>query len=141
MKQIFLLVSFVFLSVGLSAQCTKSAASCCKNKATSSAKACAGDSKVASAYMEADAAMEASNGNITKRTCSTSGTASYYQKSVCSQSGNVSWEEVQYDASTKSFTKVASASMEKDAQGKVTETKSCSKSAGKACCKDKKGVQ
>jgi hypothetical protein len=137
MKHLFLFVAFVCLSFGANAQAC--------NKTASNGKACcakAGATKVASAVMEADAAVEASKGSITKRTCEVSGTASYFQKSVCSTSGSVSWDEVKYDASAKKFTKVASASMEKDANGKAVttqactkETKACSKTAGgKACC-------
>ena len=45
-------------------------------------------------------------------------------------------EEVQFDADKKAFTKVASASMEKDEAGNKVETKACAgKSEGKGCCK------
>jgi hypothetical protein len=136
MKHLFLFVAFVMLSFGASAQAC--------NKGTANGKSCcAAKTKVASAIMEADAAVAASNGTVTKRTCEVSGTASYYQKSVCEQSGSVSWDEVQYDAAAKKFTKVASATMEKDANGKAVSTtpacnkdsKACSKTSGaKACC-------
>ncbi|MBK9567631.1 MAG: hypothetical protein IPO37_21410 [Saprospiraceae bacterium] len=92
--------------------------------------------KVASVVMEADEVMKSSKGAITKRTCEISGATSYYQKSECATSGKISWEEVQFDAEKKSFTKVASASMEKDANGVKVEGKACAgKSEGKACCK------
>lgn len=140
MKQLFFLFSFVLLaSMSVNAQaCNKSASAgkaCCASKKSASVSATE-DTKVASALMEADAVIAASNGSITKRTCEMSGTTSYFEKSVCAVSGNVSWDEVQFDADKKVFTKVASASMEKDENGNKVETKSCAgKSAGKACCK------
>jgi hypothetical protein len=144
MKHLVLFLFFGLISFSASAQCTKDAsagkACCAAKKATASTGT--STTQVASVLMEADAAVAASNGTVTKRTCETSGTASYYQKSTCSHSGTVTWEEVKYDATTKKFTKVASASMEKDANGKAVDTKtSCSKAAsGKACCATKKGV-
>lgn len=140
MKHLFLLFSFVLVgSFASNAQsCSKSATagkSCCAAKKTASADAST-DTKVASVVMEADAAVAASNGTITKRTCEISGTTAYYEKSVCAHSGKVSWNEVQYDTDKKSFTQVASASMEKDENGKKVETKACAgKTEGKACCK------
>ena len=145
MKQLFFVFSFILVaSFSANAQaCNKSAGSgkaCCAAKKTASATA-ASDTKVASVMMEADVAAKG-NENITKRTCEISGTTAYYQKSVCATSGNISWEEVQYDANTKSFTKVASASMERTEDGKKVETKSCAgKSEGKACCAKKEGAK
>lgn len=119
--------------------CSKTAASgksCCSAKKTASVDANDAKTSVASVVMEADAAMEASKGAITKRTCEMSGNVSYFQKSVCAESGSVSWTEVKFDPASKSFTKVASASMEKDVNGAKVETKACAgKSEGKACCK------
>lgn len=141
MKHLFLLFSFVIVaSFSANAQaCSKSASagkSCCAAKKNASASTSSTETKVASVVMEADAALAASNGNITKRTCEMSGATSYYEKSVCAASGKVSWEEVKYDTDTKSFTKVASASMEKDENGNKVQTKSCAgKAEGKACCK------
>lgn len=128
MKNLILLFSFVLVgALSANAQsCSKAAAgkACCASKKAATTSA--------SVSTEADLAAEA-DGNITKRTCEVSGTTSYYKKSVCEHSGSVSWEEVQYDSTTKSFTKVASASMEKDAEtGKVM------KNEGKACCKGDK---
>lgn len=145
MKQLFFVFSFILVaSFSANAQaCNKSASagkSCCAAKKTASAAA-ANDTKVASVMMEADVAAKG-NENITKRTCEISGTTAYYQKSVCATSGNISWDEVQYDANTKSFTKVASASMERTEDGKKVETKSCAgKSEGKACCAKKDGAK
>lgn len=140
MKNLLLLFSFVLVaSLSANAQCNKSASTgkaCCAAKKTASVSTSDAQTKVASAVMEADQVMKASNGAITKRTCEISGATSYYQKSECASSGKISWEEVQFDANSKSFTKVASASMEKDANGAKVETKACAgKSEGKACCK------
>lgn len=140
MKSLFLFFSFVLVaSLGVNAQaCSKSAnKSCCAKKASAAAAVNGtNDTQVASVMMEADAAVAASNGNITKKTCEISGATSYYEKSVCATSGKVSWDEVKYDADKKLFTKVASASMEKDDHGAKVETKSCAgKAEGKACCK------
>lgn len=141
MKNLFLLFSFVLVcSFTANAQaCNKSASAgkaCCAAKKTASVSGANEGTKVASVVMEADAAMTAAKGSITKRTCEISGASSYYQKSECSTSGKISWEEVQFDAEKKSFTKVASASMEKDENGTKVETKACAgKSEGKSCCK------
>jgi hypothetical protein len=145
MKSLVLMFSFVLIGAfSVDAQsCSKASAgkACCANKKAASTAS-------VSANAEADLVAEA-DGNITKRTCEISGTTAYYQKSVCEKSGNVSWEEVQYDAASKKFTKVASASMEKDATtGEVKkETKACckgdkskscsAKSSKKACAAEK----
>lgn len=145
MKQLFFVFSFILVaSFSANAQaCNKSASAgkaCCASKKTASAAAST-DTKVASVMMEADVAAKG-NENITKRTCEISGTSAYYQKSVCATSGNISWDEVQYDANTKSFTKVASASMERTEDGAKVETKACaSKKEGKACCAKKEGAK
>lgn len=141
MKNLFLLFSFILIaSFSANAQsCSKSASAgkaCCAAKKSASVSGANEGTKVASVVMEADAAMTAAKGTITKRTCEISGATSYYQKSECATSGKISWEEVQFDAEKKSFTKVASASMEKDENGVKVETKACAgKSEGKSCCK------
>lgn len=141
MRHLILFFSFILFAVTTSnaQSCSKAAAgkSCCAAKNAASASASTDNSvKIASFSMEADAAVAASNGSITKRTCEMSGATTYFEKSVCAHSGKVSWEEVQYDANKKAFTKVASASMEKDETGAKVETKACAgKMEGKACCK------
>jgi len=122
MKHLFLLFSILLVgSFSLNAQtCNKSASAgkaCCASKKTASVTTSGTDTKVASVVMEADAALEASNGNISKRTCEMSGTTAYFEKSVCSTSGKVSWDEVKF--------------------GAKVETKACcaGKSSGKGCCK------
>ena len=101
MKHLFLLFSILLVgSFSLNAQtCNKSASAgkaCCASKKTASVTTSGTDTKVASVVMEADAALEASNGNISKRTCEMSGTTSYFEKSVCSTSGKISWDEVKF---------------------------------------------
>ena len=64
---------------------------------------------------EADVAADA-DANVTTRVNDESGTKSYYMKSVCEKSGAVAWDEVNFCDKSKKFTKVASASMEKDAE-------------------------
>ncbi|MBK7633468.1 MAG: hypothetical protein WAT22_19485 [Saprospiraceae bacterium] len=140
MKNLLFLFSFVLVaSLSANAQCNKSASAgkaCCASKKAASVSTADDQTKVASVVMEADEVMKSSKGAITKRTCEISGATSYYQKSECATSGKISWEEVQFDAEKKSFTKVASASMEKDANGVKVEGKACAgKSEGKACCK------
>ncbi|MEM9545750.1 MAG: hypothetical protein AAGA77_07245 [Bacteroidota bacterium] len=144
MKKILFALSFLmFAGVAVNAQSTKTcskkaSAKCCASKkgATTSAETTT-TTRVASAMTEADVAAEADE-NITTRVCGISGTKSYYQKSVCEQSGKVAWDEVKYCGQSKKFTKVASASMEKDVQtGEVKNMeakKQCTKGA-KACKK------
>lgn len=144
MRKILFLFTFI-LATGLTAnaQCSKSASAdkaCCASKKTAGAdaKACSG-SKVASASMESEAEMAAAaNENIQKRVCETSGKVTYYEKSVCEHSGSVSWNEVEYNANEKKFTRVASAGMERNAttgEVKTTEKACCKKDGDKACCK------
>lgn len=141
MKQLFLLFSFVLVaSLSANAQsCNKGAAgakmSCCASK-----KAAAVDTKADANLSEADAAMAASNGTITKKTCQMSGNTTYFEKAVNAETGEESWAEVEYDSATKTFTRVASASMEKDENGNKVQTKACAgQEKGKSCCSAKKG--
>jgi len=139
------------MMVGVAAnaqKCTKGAAAqCCSKKgaAATAEAATAPATRVASAMTEADIAAEADE-NISTRVCEVSGTKSYYMKSVCEKSGTVSWEKADYCTKSKKFTKVASASMERDAEGTVTteakpaaKSKACTKGA-KSCCAGKKKV-
>lgn len=143
MKKILFALSFLMM-VGVAANaqkaCTKKeGAKCCASKKTAAV-----DSKttqVAAAITEADIAAEADE-NISTRVCEVSGTKAYYQKSVCEKSGAVAWDEVKFDDQAKKFTKVASASMEKDVETGEVKTaeakKECSKGSSKACCAKKK---
>lgn len=146
MKKGLFLFGFVLLaSVSMNAQdvakksCSKKCAKTCEKKA--SAAVLDSETKVASAIMTAEAAAEADEA-IQKRVCPTSGAVSFYQKSVCEHSGNVSWAHVEYCIKTNKFTKVASASMERDAEvmeeapesaAKATTKKSCAKKCAKTC--------
>jgi hypothetical protein len=140
MKHLLLLVSLVsFTYFGSNAQSCQKAPnagkSCCAAKKSTDASTSSTDVKSDMLVSEADALVASSNGNITKRTCEMSGTTSYFEKSVCATSGKISWEEVKYDGGTKTFTKVASALMEKDENGTKVQTKSCAgQKDGKACC-------
>ena len=146
MRKILFLFAFILIGgLTVNAQCTKSGATekaCCaakKGAASVDGKACAG-SKVASASVESEAEKAAaSNDNIQKRVCETSGKVSFFEKSVCAHSGTVSWNEVEYNQTEKKFTRVASASMERNVntgEVKNTEPKACCKKDGnKACCK------
>lgn len=139
MKRLLLLASFVMLGLGLNAQCTKTASegkACCASKK---------GTKVASASATSQAEIAAAeNENIQKRVCEQTGKVSFYEKSVCSNSGSVSWNEVVYNETDKKFTRVASAGMERDVKTgevKTTTTKACCKKDGagaKACAAEKK---
>ena len=142
MKKILFALSFLMMvGTAASAQkaCTKKAgAKCCASKKTAAVDT--KTTRVASAMTEADVIAE-SDENIATRVCEVSGSKAYYQKSVCEKSGTVAWEEVKFDDNSKKFTKVASASMEKDVETgavKATAKKECAKGAKAACCSKKK---
>jgi hypothetical protein len=134
MKKLILSLFIAGTATFASAQCAKTGTpACCAKTATT---AVAGKSNTMVASAEDKLAAEQ---NIQKRV-SESGKANYYEKSVCAQSGSVTWNEVAYDAKENKFTRVASASMEKDAQGVAKPAaKKCEK-AGSSCCKDSKKV-
>jgi hypothetical protein len=125
MKKLLFFMSF-FLFVGLSAQAQSCLKTCTKAKTTTTdASKKASDTKVAAAYMEADK-IASTDENIEKRECAVSGTVSYFEKSKCPVSGKVTWEEVEFDSEAKKFTKVASASMEKDpSTGEIKAKQEC----------------
>ena len=136
-KLIFALSLFLFAGAAVNAQacskkCTKGTAAACTSKKSA-------DTKVASAYMEADAIAIADE-SIEKRVCNVSGTVAYFQKSQCEVSGKVAWDEVKFDKENNKFTRVASASMEKNPT--TGEVKACcakgTASTGKKCCASKK---
>jgi len=151
MKKILIALS-LFMMVGVAAnaqKCTKGASkACCAKKGTATAAKADAQTKVAAAVTEAEIAAEG-NENIMTRTCAESGSKSFYQKSVCEKSGSVSWNQVEFCDKSKKFTKVASASMEKNVEtGEVTtpakkqctkgDKKCCSKEEAKKCCASKK---
>jgi hypothetical protein len=133
---------FVFLAgfVVVNAQCAKDAASakaCCSSKTSTAANVDTKNSAIVANAAEVAAAADAT---IQKRQNPESGEMSYFQKSVCSESGKISWNEVKFDESNKKFTQVASVMMEKTAEGtKEIKKEACgSKDAAKACCSAKK---
>jgi hypothetical protein len=140
MKNLLLLVCFFLAgSMSLNAQakkaCKKSGKACCAKKAA--AATTTADTKVASASMTAELtpaeALAQSDENIQVRVNDESGEKSFYKKSQCEVSGKVSWDEVKYCDESKAFTKVASASMERDAEVSKAD-KSATTTAKKACC-------
>ena len=136
-KLLFTLSLMLFVGVAAQAQsksCSKVCAKTCESKQASK-------TKVASAYMEADK-VAAADDNIQKRQCAVSGTVSYYQKSTCAVSGKVTWDEVEFDGEAKKFTRVASASLEKNPEtGEVKSSAKCSPEDKAKCaakCAEKK---
>lgn len=126
MKKIALVFSlFAITAFAVNAQCTKTV------------QACASKSNSTASVEEKAAELAASvDASIKREVCEKSGTVTYYQKSVAPDTGAETWERVEFDASTKKFTKVASASMEKDPEtGEVKTKKACcaGKAEGKAC--------
>lgn len=132
MKKIALVFSlFAFTVFAVNAQCTKTV------------QACASKSNSTASVEEKAAELAASvDANIKREVCEKSGTVTYYQKSISPDTGAETWERVEFDASTKKFTKVASASMEKDPEtGEVKTKKACcaGKAGGKACAGQSEG--
>jgi len=150
-KLLFVFSFFLMAGMTLTAQttakksCSKSCAkTCTKSTAKASASTTAG-TQVASQMTEAEIAAEGIE-DIKVKECSVSGSKSFYQKSVCAASGNVSWDQVEYCTKSKKFTKVAAASMERDVETgeKVEATaakKSCSKTCTKTCSKKKASMK
>ena len=123
---LFLLVLGLASSMSLTAQDASPKKSCektCVKKCTkgSANAGTTSETKVASAIMTAEQAAEA-DPSVEMRKCSMSGNVSYYQKSVCSHSGKVSWAEVSYDQDQGQFTQVASAEMERVEEVKADES-------------------
>ncbi len=143
-KVIMALCLLMFAGVAVNAQsCSKKSkkackATCAKKKAMKTADA---ETKVLSAMADADVAAEADE-NIQIRECAVSGTKSYYEKSVCEKSGKVSWNQVEFDAENKVFTRVASASADSAMDAPIEEAdatvKKCTKAEKKACAKSGK---
>lgn len=154
MKKLMFLCGFLLVA-GLSANaqdavkksCKKTCAKTCTKKAAASTTADVLNddaTRVASVIMTAEAAADA-NEMVEKRVCDKTGAVSFYEKSVCAHSGSVSWAEVEYCTKSNKFTRVASASMERDASAaetagtaKAAAKKSCKKSCAKTCASKKK---
>lgn len=140
MKKIILCLSFVFAGfIVVNAQCAKTASTACCAKKSSAVvpNTDVNGTMVASAVMSAEAVASA-DATIQKRECAESGTTTYYQKSTCSQSGKVSWNQVKFDESTNTFVAVASATMERGTEAKAevkSDKKECATKT--ACCAKK----
>lgn len=126
-----------FLLVGMTVQaqsakkgcCSKSAkASCSKDKAKASASVDT-EIKEITEISEAEIAAQ-ENENIQVKKCAVSGNVSFFERSE-DESGEVSWAQVEYDEEDKAFTRVASASVEKEV---VVEVEKEGKKSKKACC-------
>lgn len=150
-KILFVLTVFLMAGTAMNAQkkCTAAEMAKCKKDGVKCVKTDGATTQVASFLVEADALADASD-DIKREECSKSGKVAYYEKSTCAKSGAVSWEEVQYCDKSKKFTKVASASMERetmasevrktvDTEAPVAEAKADTKSAKKGCCSSKSG--
>lgn len=155
-KILFALTVFLMAGTAMNAQkkctaaemakCKKDGVKCVKTDATAATDATTA-TKVASFIVEADALAEATE-DIKREECAKSGKVAYYEKSTCAKSGKVSWEEVQYNDESKKFTKVASASMERESMvGEVSKTVDTAapvaeaKATKKGCCSSKAGAK
>ena len=148
-KILFVLTVFLMAGTAMNAQkkCTAAEMAKCKKEGIKCVKADNATTKVASFVVEADALAEAST-DIKREECAKSGKVAYYEKSTCAKSGKVSWEEVSYCGKSKKFTKVASASMERESMtsevSKTVDTKATvatdTKSKAKGCCASKAGA-
>jgi len=153
MKKIVLFCLFLFAGLAVQAQdaktCSKSSADkkCCASKAKAATTASTATVTNAKFAAMADRAA-ASDENVERRECSTSGKVAYYQKSVCSKSGKVSYDEVSYDSEKLQFVNVSPSAMQAEKEGKAvemsgkegastTDKKSCAKTCAKTCTKGK----
>lgn len=146
-KILFVLTMFLIAGTTMNAQkkCTAAEMAKCKKEGVKCVKTDNATTKVASYVVEAEALAEAS-ADIKREECAKSGKVAYYEKSTCAKSGKVSWEEVQYCDKSKKFTKVASASMERESMASevsktvdTTAPVAKAKSAKKGCCASKSG--
>ena len=149
-KILFALTVFLMAGTAMNAQkkCTAAEMAKCKKDGVACVKADGtAATKVASFVVEADA-LAAATDDIKREECAKSGKVAYYEKNTCAKSGKVSWEEVQYCDKSKKFTKVASASMERESMTSVvsktvdtTAPVAKAKSPKKGCCSSKSGVK
>ncbi len=142
MKKFLMLFAVVaFIGTSATAQCTKSKKACTKSK-TACTKAKTSEVKLVNAELpacptKAAAVLASQDENIQAKTCASSGTVSYYKKSVCAKSGKVSMSEVKFCNDSKSFVNVAPATLKGEAIKAVSgEKKSCAKKCtkGKTSC-------
>lgn len=110
-KLVFVLTVMIFGTLSLSAQeatmekksCSKKSTACCASKAKAAGTAGTAETKVLSAAESLADAQE----DITKRVCAESGSTSFYKKAVCSTSGKISYQEVEFDAEKNQFVNVS----------------------------------
>lgn len=141
---LFAMVAFVgtIASAQAPAKCTKSKAACTASK--TSAKTVSTDAEALPTCSVAAAAKLASlDESIQSKTCSASGTVSYYKKNVCSTSGKVSLKEVKYCSTSQAFVNVAPPANKEaqilqaaDTKKKASCSKTCTKSKS-SCSKSK----
>ena len=154
MKKVILIVAFaIFGAAGLMAQdaevkkCSKkgTAAKCCASKTAATATAAttidADLTQVMSASMKRQ--------GVTKRQCPDTGAVSYYKSETCSQSGKISYNEVEFDSNSKQFVNKSPNDIGNADGGKmykvvnaedasVKKAAGCSKTTtGKQCCSKK----
>lgn len=135
MKKVLFLMSF-FLFIGMTANAQAKKA-CCASKAKSSCSKKAemkADADVKVIENSALAAAESMD-DIEVRTCPMSGQNSFYQK-VSNESGKTDWVKVEFNQEEGTFTRVASASAEKEVVKEMTkeEKKACKKKCDKSKC-------
>ena len=142
-KVIFLVSLFSFIGIGMaSAQCTKAAGAttssagtpaCCKSKmANADKKACVGMAEASTSTVEATTlqAALAANPDVEQRVNDQTGEASFWQKSVCAHSGNVSYTQVTFSEAESKFVALQPA-----AAPAQEAKKECQKKCAKSCSK------
>ena len=133
MKKFLLLFAVVaFVGSTATAQCTKSKKACTKAKTTSVSTA----NELPACSTKAAAMLASQDENIEAKTCSKSGTVSYYKKNVCERSGKVSLNEVKFCSTAKGFVNVAPSTDAKAVN--VSDTSAKKKACAKSCAKSKK---
>jgi hypothetical protein len=135
MKKIFLMAFFAVIGfTAVQAQCTKSAAACCSKSKGSTSMTSVTKSEVGKFMTVADKV--AVNEGIERRQCPETGAVSYMRKSVCSESGTVSFTSVNFDEAAGKFVNVAPSSTV--ASAKVTTVNNVAAKKKGACCEGKK---
>lgn len=128
MKKILFFAAFLLMA-GVAVNAQSDAKKSCDKPCTHSEKA--STTEVSS---ETSKAMMAANNdeNIEVKTCEESGNVSFYRKDVCSQSGKVSYTEVEYQEGDGTFA-VKASNEEKVNMAPAKEKSSCSPSAKASC--------
>lgn len=158
-KLVFTLMVVFFGAAGLMAQsaekakCSKDKAACCASKKSASTASVSTEMNAKVLSMAKSIADK--DETITTRQCAESGTVGFYKKNVCSTSGKISYNEVQFDQATKTFVNTSPTDVQNANQGTMIkvvnmengttseatvdakETKKCASKAGKKCCASK----